>query len=677
MQTPMQGQKSSAPLVDLALLTAMWDRAPMSLLLFDPSDPDTPVKIIECNPMACKLHGYAREELIGECVDLIELVPWARSSGRGWLEGLRQNSRNEGRSQHRRKDGTVFDIEYFTSLITVNGRELIIGMDRDATAQRQAERALQEAKNHAESADRAKSEFLAVMSHEIRTPMNGVIGFTDLLLETQLDDEQRDWLRTIRSCGESLIGLINDILDFSKIESGRMEVECRPVGVRRCVEEVLDLLWSKASEKKIELLHSIEDGVPEWIVTDGTRLRQVLVNLVGNAVKFTARGEVEVRVSLEPESAGGPPRLAFSVRDTGGGIAPASLDRLFKPFSQADSSTTRKYGGTGLGLAISRRIVELLGGKIELASTSSAGTCFRFTIKAPPSSIPDSQAPMAVPEDVHIRLEGRHALIVDDNETNRRILSRQLQRWGIVCQVFERPAEALAYIRNGGRADIALLDMMMPEMNGVDLAIQLAALHSRKATPLILLSSVSREELRSFQPERYFDAILNKPIRQSALLDSLHSTLAVPGHDTGSAAMKSPTGKLEAELGRRHPLRILVVEDNAVNQKLINRLLQALGFSPVVAHNGFACLEALRQDAYDLVLMDCEMPEMDGYAATECIRSGGAGERNQRIRICALTASAMAGDREKCLKSGMGDYLVKPIQPANLIKLLESTPRLE
>ena len=776
----------------------------MSLTLFDPSDSNIPVKIIDCNPMACKLHGYDRAELVGQCVDLIEAVPWARTSGQRWIEGLRQNSRSEGRGQHRRKDGTIFDIEYFTSLITLNGREFVIGMDTDITARVKMENALEHertitralldnipdhvyckdrasrfliisramalkfglddsakaigktdfdffteeharpafedekrimetgqpllgvmeketwgdgkvswglttkmplrneqgeiigtcgitkditqikeaevqttrAKEAAEAADRAKSEFLAVMSHEIRTPMNGVIGFTDLLLETQLDDEQRDWLRTIRSSGESLIGLINDILDFSKIESGRMEIERRPVGVRRCVEEVLDLLWSKASEKKIELLHSIDEGVPDWIITDGTRLRQVLVNLVGNAVKFTAKGEVEVRVSAEPAAPGEPPRLAFAVHDTGAGIEPASVDRLFKPFSQADSSTTRKYGGTGLGLAISRRIVELLGGRIELASTSPAGSCFRFTIEAPPSTVPDSQAPMAAAGDVHIKLEGRHALIVDDNETNRRILSRQLQRWGIVCQVFERPVDALAYIQKGGRVDFALLDMMMPEMNGVDLAIQLAALRSRKETPLILLSSVGREELRSFEPERHFDAILNKPIRQSALLDSLHSTLAVPGSDPGRTAVKSATGKLDPDLGRRHPLRILVTEDNAVNQKLISRLLQALGFSPVVANNGFACLDALRQGTYDLVFMDCEMPEMDGYTATGCIRSGGAGERNLRIRICALTASAMVGDREKCLKAGMDEYLVKPIQPANLIKVIESTPVL-
>ena len=785
-------------------LTALWEKSPLSLMLFDPSDPRVPVKIVDCSPTACEMHGYRREELVGQCIDIIEAVPWAQASARNWITELRIKLRLEGRGKHRRKDGTIFDIEYFTSLIVVNDRELVIGMDRDATASRAAERALREseerwklavagsdegvwdwnietdavwlsprwksilgysddeipnlneswfgrvhpddfanaqaelqahlrklgdlyrceyrmrhkdgtwrwilargkalfgpdgrplrmlgtqiditkqkeieeellrAKEEAEAADDAKSDFLAVMSHEIRTPMNGVIGFTNLLLDTSLNEEQRDWLLTIRSSGESLVTLINDILDFSKIESGHMELDRHPVPVRRCIEEVLDLLWSKASEKKIELLHWIDEGVPEWIITDGTRLRQVLVNLVGNAIKFTGSGEVEVRVTVEPVRDGETPRIAMTVRDTGTGIPADRVDRLFKPFSQVDSSTTRRYGGTGLGLAISRRLVQLLGGEIELASTSEQGSCFRFAIEAPLAPAPEGQTVQTREGHLHVELAGRHTLIVDDNDTNRRILSHQLGRWGLVCHAFEKPDDAIAYLRQNGPAEVALLDMMMPDMHGVDLARHFSELRTREKLPLVLLSSVSREELKQFSPEKFFDVILCKPVRQSSLLDALHTSLAI---DQNGAPSKMPlhSRELDHTLGRRHPLRILIAEDNVVNQKLITRLLERLNYAPLLVDNGFACLEALRRGSYDLVFMDCQMPEMDGYAATANIRAGGTGLRNKQLRIIALTASAMVGDREKCVAAGMDDYLTKPIQAPDIVRLLEATPRV-
>ena len=790
----------------LPQLRALWENAPISIMLLDPNDPQVPVRIVDCNLLACAIHGYTKTELIGQCCDIIEAHPWTGNAPY-WIKDLRKHGRLEGEGLHRRKDGTAFPIDYFTSLIVVDGRELVIGMDRDATARKAAERALhlseerwqlavagsnegvwdwniernemwfsprwksmlgytaaeladrreewlarihpddrtqidtaliahlqrqvdifhceyrilhrdggwvwalvrgkalfgadgraqrmvgthaditrqkeaeaelRQAKEAAEAADRAKSEFLAVMSHEIRTPMNGVIGFTNLLLDTPLGTEQRDWLLTIRSSGESLLTLINDILDFSKIESGRMEFDQHPVSVRRCVEEVLDLLWSKANEKKIELLHWIDTDVPEWVLSDSTRLRQVLVNLIGNAIKFTTKGEVEVRVSSIPSTTGQAPKLVFSIRDTGEGVPPDRINRLFRPFSQADSSTTRRFGGTGLGLAISRNLAQLLGGDIELASTSPQGSCFRFTTQAAITTPPADHSTGAPSLRPAVALDGRRAIIVDDNECNRRILTCQLQRWGIICESFEEPLAAIAHIKEHGEYDLAILDMMMPGMHGVELAGQLHQLPGRANLPLILLSSVNRDELRVYNPMDHFSVVLTKPVRQSALLDALNKSLADTRHaETGGTTSVpfsiAPSPKFDPNLGKQHPLRILVAEDNLVNQKLIAGLLRRIGYQAQIVGHGLACIEALRRESYDLILMDCQIPEMDGLDATARIRSGEAGEQNREIRIIALTASAMVGDREICLNAGMNDFLTKPIQAPDLIRLIRAT----
>jgi len=386
-----------------------------------------------------------------------------------------------------------------------------------------------------------------------------------------------------------------------------------------------------------------------------------------------------VRVSLISPAPDQPAQLAFNIRDTGEGIPTDRIVRLFRPFSQADSSTTRRFGGSGLGLAISRSLAQLLGGDIELTSTSPRGSTFRFTIQSKPCAAPEERhALISVPVPA-AKLEGRHALIVDDNGANRRILENQLQRWGLACHACATPGMAIAHLREKGGIDVVLLDMMMPDMNGVELGAELHRLPGHGNLPLILLSSVTRDEMRAFDPAENFKVVLTKPVRQAALLEALHKALADAPPVDPSRPATAPTvtaPKLDPTVARDHPLRIIVAEDNIVNQKLITRLLQRLGYQMQLTNNGLACLEAVRRGNYDLVLMDCQMPEMDGYETTRRIRKGDAGDRNRELHIIALTASAMDGDRERCLKAGMNDYLTKPVQATDLVRLINLVPAL-
>jgi two-component system sensor histidine kinase/response regulator len=645
----------------LKLLARTMDSVDECVSICDPDD-----RLLFVNRAFLRTYGYEGCNLMGENIGVVRSPLNSPVVTSGILPATLAGGWS-GELWNRKRDGADFLVMLNTAAVTDgNGRvEATVGVARDITERKRAEAELTRTRDLAESANRAKSDFLAMMSHEIRTPMNGVIGMTGLLLDTQLTPEQRDYAETVRKSGDALLTVINDILDFSKIEAGKLLIEYFSFDLRLVIEEVNEMLAAKAEEHDLELVLEYPAGLPRHFIGDAGRIRQVVTNLVGNAIKFTPRGSVRVTVECigqDTQTA----RMRVAVQDTGVGIAQEKLASLFAKFSQVDSSITRRYGGTGLGLAIAKQLIELMGGSVAVESRLGEGSTFSLTLPLRQDAEPGGGADVA-------GLRGLRVLAVDDHPVARRVLIDLTASWGMRSGSCASGEEALQAVRaaqaGGDRYHFVVLDYQMPGMDGAALAAAIKADPALREAVVVMLSSVGQwTEVRHMEGAG-IDAFLVKPVRQEQLLNTLATAWGkkvkpVDGEHR-IAELRARWAGSFAGLG----LRVLVAEDNAVNQKVAVRMLEKLGLRTDLASNGREAVELREMLPYDLILMDCQMPEMDGYEAAREIRRREGGHR--QTAIVAMTAEAMMGARERCIEAGMDDYIAKPVRFADMVKALQ------